>query len=329
VAAVAPYDLDGDGRRELLWYHPRRRTLRLQRVAGAAITEEAEFGGVPPGATLAGSADFDRDGRADLVWSDGGAGVAILWRMRGLAPRSVTEVALPRSGWSLSAVGDFDGDGDGDWMLEDARTGARRLWWMEDAVQQGGATLPALPPGRWRAACVADLDGDGRDDVVWDADDPGGWAVVWLNGEGAPEVHGYPLPDGMRVLGCARPGRSADPSLVLYDADVGRVDLFRPSGFAPGGSVLSGRVDALGGGIGSPAVLGDVDCRFDLETPGYAAQRAVETVAGARVFTFAGLPDRRRSWATSTATAGASSSGTFPAGASHAGACARGPSTSR
>ncbi len=37
------------------------------------------------------------------------------------------------------------------------------------------------------------------------------------------------------------------------------------------------------------AVLGDAACRFDLSQPGYLAERAVETVEAARVFTFATL----------------------------------------
>lgn len=44
------------------------------------------------------------------------------------------------------------------------------------------------------------------------------------------------------------------------------------------------------------AVLGDGDCRFDLTTPGYAAEVAAETVTEGRVFTFAALPGFEPGW---------------------------------
>ena len=44
------------------------------------------------------------------------------------------------------------------------------------------------------------------------------------------------------------------------------------------------------------AILGDEACRFDLGTPGYATERAVETVEDRRIFRFASLPGFDDRW---------------------------------
>lgn len=44
------------------------------------------------------------------------------------------------------------------------------------------------------------------------------------------------------------------------------------------------------------AVLGDGDCRFDLETPGYSTERPVETVEARRIFRFAALDGFAADW---------------------------------
>lgn len=47
---------------------------------------------------------------------------------------------------------------------------------------------------------------------------------------------------------------------------------------------------------GCTAVLGDGSCRFDLTTPGYAVERAVETVEDGRIFHWADLPGFDDRW---------------------------------
>jgi uncharacterized phage protein (TIGR02218 family) len=44
------------------------------------------------------------------------------------------------------------------------------------------------------------------------------------------------------------------------------------------------------------AVLGDVGCRFDMDAPGYAEERAVESVTAGRVFTWADLDGFEPGW---------------------------------
>jgi len=65
---------------------------------------------------------------------------------------------------------------------------------------------------------------------------------------------------------------------------------------------LRGLAEALSRPVGRvyqkpcTAVLGDGDCRFDLETPGYATERDVQTVEEGRIFGFGGLPGFDPDW---------------------------------
>ncbi|SEK38074.1 phage conserved hypothetical protein BR0599 [Roseovarius azorensis] len=65
---------------------------------------------------------------------------------------------------------------------------------------------------------------------------------------------------------------------------------------------LRGLTDALNVPMGRvyqkscSAVLGDRDCTFDLETPGYVSEREVEEIEGNRVFRFAGMGGFDEGW---------------------------------
>ena len=142
-------DLDGDGRRDILWRLPTGAAWGWL-LDGTTVRESAAIGGIdaPIGRSwkVVGIADLDGDGADDVVWRDSAAGAVTWWRMEGLRAVSVGLLSNSvASTWIAEAAPDIDGDGRSDILWRRKSDSAAVVWRMEGAGQFASDTLPALP----------------------------------------------------------------------------------------------------------------------------------------------------------------------------------------
>lgn len=104
--------------------------------------------------------------------------------------------------------------------------------------------------------------------------------------------------DGAEVLAWLVNWHNVEERALLFRGHIGEI---RRSGGAFEAE-LRGLADALNHPVGRVyqkscgAVLGDAACRFDLDTPGYSAETAVETVEQRRIFRFDGVDGYEAGW---------------------------------
>jgi hypothetical protein len=177
-----PFDVDHDGRMDLLWQHQTTGYLAAwmmdgaTQLAGTALTPAQVE---DTGWKVAGAGDLDGDGSDDLVWQHIGDGRVAAWFMRGLTRLSGELLSIPRVNdqqWRIGAVGDLDGDGRADLVWRHEGDGRLAIWLMTrslvlSAFELGDAYNGALtePDPNWRLVGVTDLTGISRGsrDILW------------------------------------------------------------------------------------------------------------------------------------------------------------------
>ncbi|MGE3110174.1 MAG: FG-GAP-like repeat-containing protein [Phycisphaerales bacterium] len=170
-----PYDVNGDGRSDLLWR--RSFSVGAEHAAwlmnGAAIDSYGLLQPIDdPSWKPIGSDDFDGDGKADIVWRRDSDGLVGIWSMDGLTLReSRALLPIPGRGWRLAATGDLDGDDRADlvWEFVEGQgagvpSGLAVVWLMNGPYLKGFRRLP-LSRG-WGVAGVGDADGNGSSDLL-------------------------------------------------------------------------------------------------------------------------------------------------------------------
>jgi hypothetical protein len=170
---AAPYDFDGDGRTDLLWWNKRTRDVAVWLMNGTSPSKIADLGTLSGGWSVVGSEDFDRDGLADLLLQSSESGQYEIWFMNGGWVRDSVRMRGPGGGYTAEAIGDFDGDGYADLLWENGEKGL--LWFMRGSTVDEAVAGPKVE--KLSAACAPDLNGDARSDVVWSGPDE---TVAWL-----------------------------------------------------------------------------------------------------------------------------------------------------
>jgi uncharacterized protein (DUF1800 family) len=184
-AAAVVFDLNGDGRSDIVLRNPSTGANRVVFMNGATPTNEAPL---PPltdrDYVLAGMGDFNLDGqgRADLLWRHQASGERFYWPMNGATPGAT--IALGQNvdtDWRIAGVGSLGGDARSDVLWRHEATGEHVLWRMTSAAPTSSG-LPAETDLGWRVAAVGDANGDGMGDIYWRHRD--GRNRIWLMGDG-------------------------------------------------------------------------------------------------------------------------------------------------
>jgi hypothetical protein len=145
-------DLDGDGRNDLLWYHPQTGDLYASFMngtssKGGAALSPGRFADVAW--QLRGVADFNGDGKADLLWHHQKTGDLFVWFMNGTTAVGAAYLNPTRfadTRWQVGRVADFNGDGKPDILWHHQASGDLYLWYMSGTTATGGSYLTPSRP---------------------------------------------------------------------------------------------------------------------------------------------------------------------------------------
>jgi hypothetical protein len=183
-AAHLAADVDGDGRADLLSYHPKRGRWWLSRGRANGTFDPPKLATTyttTDGWQTHLAADVDGDGRADLLSYHPERGR--WWLSRGRAngtfdPPKLATNYTTTDGWQTHLAADVDGDGRADLRSYHPKSGR---WWVSTG-RADGTFDPPRPFGAeytpWTLFLTADVDGDGKAAVLkYDA--AGGRWLIW------------------------------------------------------------------------------------------------------------------------------------------------------
>jgi cold shock CspA family protein len=183
------FDLDGEGRADIVWRNTSNGATAIWFLNGTALASAGFPGGVPLVWQIAGVGDVNGDGMADVIWRNGTIGTVAVWFMDGL---TITSVGFPGStstDWEIEQIGDVDGNGTADFVWRNTNSGVVAVWLMDGATIISPGFLGGVP-AVWQIVGIGDVNGDGKADVIWRNNT--GVVAVWLmNGPTITSV-GFP-----------------------------------------------------------------------------------------------------------------------------------------
>ncbi len=243
-------DLDGDGRREILWTVPNVNTLAvviLENTGDNTYEEVARptYGGNQDYPGYLATGDLDGDGLGDIVTGDSGGNVYVI-ENRG----DDTYALVWQTSLAIYPLGEFAvlGDADGDGLLEFATEtlSPPRLWVFESGGddQYEVVSSTPIPLGGNQTLRAADVDGNGRNDLIvgvggtvqiWRAIANDTWEMTWeapASGRGKTNTLGADLNNNgfAEVLYTAYP--NLDRAFLVewpWRVDASQNDLDRPA----------------------------------------------------------------------------------------------------
>ena len=222
---TAPYDFDGDGRTDLLWWNSATRALTVWLMDGAFPYSIANLGTLDANRLFVGSGDFDGDGRSDLLVRTDTA--YEIWFMNGSTVQKTGPLMAYDVNAQIEEIGDFDGDGNADLLWE---------WWGQSTVSfmDGAATVrtdggPPIVGSDSPGVCTPDVNGDGMSDQV--RRESSGVSVWLMNGATLLSTGETGLKmEGARILGCGDADGDGFGDVLWYNPSTRRGTLWRTDG---------------------------------------------------------------------------------------------------
>ena len=118
LAALPRFDLNGDGKSDLLWYDASTGSTAVWLMNGPTDLARSWLLTDPNWKVIA-TADFDGDGKADLLWYNAASGDTAMWLMNGTSLKG-GGLLLRDANWKVIATPDLNGDGKADLLWYNA-----------------------------------------------------------------------------------------------------------------------------------------------------------------------------------------------------------------
>jgi VCBS repeat protein len=180
---VATFDLNADGRSDVLWRHDETGALGVWLVDGHRFLGAVSL--TPDRVAdltweIVATGDLNGDGDGDIVWRNAQNGVLVGWLMHGATMVSGNAIGrVDDLAWRVRASGDFNGDGFADLVWQHQGDGRIALWFMDGLQNTASELLPqVVADTNWHIVGTGDFDLDGRRDLLW-RHQVGGEIGIW------------------------------------------------------------------------------------------------------------------------------------------------------
>lgn len=165
-ADLAPEDMDGDSKGDLVWHDPTAGNLRFWKVDGLSLVSSTTLAAsVPSTLVPQGSGDVDGDGDPDFIFRASNGDIVVHFTQAGNTTSSATIAAGIASAWVVAAIGDLDGDGRADIVVRNTSTNEVRGWLMDAQFRWRTGTIGTATNLEFLTGC--DLNGNGTMDLVF------------------------------------------------------------------------------------------------------------------------------------------------------------------
>jgi len=187
------FDLDGDGKMDILWHNEKTGEIHIwymdeEKIKGFATIPKTQ----EPGWKLVGVEDFNDDDSPDLLWEHHGTGELSVWYLKGFDV--IGEETLKKAqgaDWNVVGAADFNHDGKPEIVWQNDRTRMIDFGLTKrNPILQNG-TLNFQKICNWRIIFVGDLDGDSNPDLLFRNPETGE-IRVWLM-RGIEKINERPL----------------------------------------------------------------------------------------------------------------------------------------
>ena len=180
------FDLNGDGKTDILWQNKDNAKVYVWYMDGVALTggasiqnySNSEWGGI------VGTGDFNGDGKTDLLSQHMDKGDIFIWYMDRITNTNRLRLGAvtPNTGWRIVNTGDFNSDGKTDLLWQNNQTGGVYVWYMNGVNQTGGAWILSSINTGWEIVGTGDFNSDGKTDLLWQYKPTGGVYVWYMDG---------------------------------------------------------------------------------------------------------------------------------------------------
>ena len=178
---TADFDVDGDGKADIVWRNTSNGTTAIWLMNGTTIASPSFPGGVPAAWEIVGIGDVNADGKADVSWRNSISGTVAVWLMDGHTIKSVGFPGTVPTGWELEQIGDVDGNGTADFIWRNTNSKVVVVWLMNGATIASSKSLGGVP-GEWKIVGLGDVNADRKADIIWRNSNSGAVAVWLMNG---------------------------------------------------------------------------------------------------------------------------------------------------
>ncbi len=165
-------DYNGDGKSDILWFHPSTNSLYAYLLDGQGIASQGIIAqNVPAGWNiLETKGDYNNDGKSDILWKNSNNNATYIYLMNGL---TIQGEGYERMGigadWGIQdARADYNGDGKSDILWKNSVNGALYLDQIDGTgIQSEGYVIDSAPAGWNVLDAKADYNGDHKSDILW------------------------------------------------------------------------------------------------------------------------------------------------------------------
>ncbi len=181
------FDMNGDGKPEILWQHQTRGEVYVWYMDGANLIRDEHIATISDDLNwkIVGVGDFNGDGKPDILWHHQQRGEVYVWFMDGITyirDQHIRTVGDDLS-WKIVGVGDFNGDGKPDILWHHQQRGEVYVWFMDGATFVRDQHIRTINDDLlWKIVGVGDFNGDGKSDILWHHQQRGDVYVWFMDG---------------------------------------------------------------------------------------------------------------------------------------------------
>jgi hypothetical protein len=145
LARRTRFDVDGDGKADLLWRNTSSGQNAVWFINGTAYNGAVGLPPTTPDWLLTGEGDFNADGKADILWRNSTTGDNAIWLLSGAGFSSGAGLlAVADTNWKVVGTGDFNADHKTDLLWRNSVNGNNAIWLLDGATIIGSGRLPPV-----------------------------------------------------------------------------------------------------------------------------------------------------------------------------------------